>query len=110
MVAIYEQGDIVAVNLDPTVGHEPKKTRPVLVVSADDFNVRAALTIVVPISSVDNGYPMHVRVDTDEVDGYACVEQMRAVDLVARRTKHIGKADRATMEKVLTCIGAAFGI
>lgn len=110
MVAIFEQGDIVEVSLDPTFGHEPAKKRPALVVSADDFNMCSALTVVVPITSIDNGYPMHVPVNCDEVRGFACVEQMRAIDLAVRVAKRIGRTDQQTMGEVLTRVGAVFGI
>lgn len=31
---VFEQGDIIEVDFDPTRGHEPQKKRPALVVSA----------------------------------------------------------------------------
>lgn len=111
MVSIYDQGDIVRVDLDPTLGHEPQKSRPVLVVSASDFNLKAALTVVAPITSVDNGYPMHVPLsDNDGARGCVCVEQLRAIDLVARKTEFLGTASTETMDAVLTRVGAVFGI
>ncbi len=111
MVNIYNQGDIVRVDLDPTKGHEPQKSRPVLVVSASDFNLNASLTVVAPITSIDNGYPMHVRLnDNDDACGCVCVEQLRAIDLVARKTEYLGTASHETMDAVLTRIGAIFGI
>lgn len=45
------QGDIVWVNLDPTKGPEPKKTRPYLVVSNDNYNQVFNTVIILPISS-----------------------------------------------------------
>ena len=32
-MTLYEQGDIIEVDFDPTLGHEPKKMRPAIVVS-----------------------------------------------------------------------------
>ena len=108
----YLQGDIVEVSFDPTLGHEPAKTRPTLVVSADDFNLMSSMTVVVPITSVDNGYPLHVEVEADggEVHGFACVEQLRALDLVARRTRKVAQATGASMSNVLNVVGSVFGI
>lgn len=111
MVSIYDQGDIIRVDLDPTLGHEPQKSRPVLVVSASDFNLKASLTVVAPITSVDNGYPMHVCLgENDDAQGFVCIEQLRAIDLVARPTEFLGTASPETMDAVLTRVGAVFGI
>lgn len=111
MVSIFDQGDIIEVSLDPSLGHEPQKTRPVLVVSANDFNMNASLTVVAPITSIDNGYPMHVGLSDDEdAEGYVCVEQLRAIDLIARKSTYIGTASPETMDAVLTRVGAVFEI
>ncbi len=111
MISIFDQGDIVEVDLDPTVGHEPQKTRSALVISATDFNLKASLTVVAPITSLDNGYPMHVRLgDEDDARGCVCVEQLRAIDLAARKTEYLGTASEETMDAVLTRVGAVFGI
>lgn len=107
---MYLQGDIVQVSFDPSIGHEQRKTRPAVVVSADDFNLRSSMTMVVPITSTDNGYPMHVAVECDKAYGWACVEQVRALDLEARRCRKVGEADGEAMSAILDRIGAMFGI
>ena len=38
MVRKLEQGDIIYVDFNPQSGHEQKGTRPVLVISNNDFN------------------------------------------------------------------------
>lgn len=49
---LFEQGDLIEVDFNPTVGHEPAKRRPALVVSAGYFNnVVSSLTVVCPITS-----------------------------------------------------------
>ncbi len=40
-----KRGDIFLVSLDPTSGHEQQGTRPVLIVSPDDFNQVRALDV-----------------------------------------------------------------
>ena len=50
-----KQAEIWLVNFDPTVGSEVRKTRPALVVSADDIGL-LPLRIVVPITSWDETY------------------------------------------------------
>ena len=104
-MTLYEQGDIIEVDFDPTLGHEPKKMRPALVVSVGYFNnVISSLTVVCPITSTVNGHPLH---------GCVCLEQIRAIDLSSpkRRTKKTGLSmDTETMTRVLDGIGAMFGI
>ena len=43
-----EQGDVILVDFNPSVGHEPAKLRPAVVVSGYGFNSRANLVAVVP--------------------------------------------------------------
>jgi len=38
MGVVVKQYDVVLINLDPTIGHEIKKTRPCLVVSPNEMN------------------------------------------------------------------------
>ena len=82
-MTLYEQGDIIEVDFDPTLGHEPKKMRPALVVSVGYFNnVLSSLTVVCPITSTVNGHPLHVEIASDNaVHGCVCLEQIRAIDL-----------------------------
>ena len=49
-MADVRRGDIVIVNLDPTIGVEIKKTRPAIVVSNDSINRFSQLVVVVPLT------------------------------------------------------------
>jgi mRNA interferase ChpB len=46
-----KRGDIYLVSLDPTLGHEQRGQRPVLVVSPTEFNDATKLPVVLPITS-----------------------------------------------------------
>ncbi len=109
---VFEQGDIVLVDFDPSVGHEPRKYRPALVISSTDFNKRCALTALAPITSTDNRYPLHVYLEDDEADirGYVVVEGLRTLDLNCRRCRVAGSASKEVMDRVLELVGAVFGI
>lgn len=107
---ICEQGEVLYVDFEPHVGHEPAKYRPAIVLSADAFNRVSSMTVVAPITSTDNGYPMHSKIDCEDVSGFACVEQMKAVDLNARKCKHVGYAEEQQMNALLSLAGAVFGI
>jgi mRNA interferase MazF len=59
-----KRGEIYWANLDPTIGAEIKKTRPVLVVSNNINNTYSPLVTILPISSnVKNPYPYEVLVE-----------------------------------------------
>ena len=114
-MTLFEQGDIIEVNFDPTLGHEPKKMRPALVVSVGYFNnVLSSLTLVCPITSTVNGHPLHIEIASgNAVHGCVCLEQIRAIDLSSskRCAKKIGASmDTETMTQVLNGIGAMFSI
>lgn len=58
--------------------------------SADDFNYMSSMTMVAPITTLNNGYPMQARVEgCEDVWGWACVEQMRAFDLGERTCQRL---------------------
>jgi mRNA interferase MazF len=99
-----ERGAVVWVDFDPTAGRDQRGTRPALVVSSTDYlaSVRD-LAIVVPIASVDRGWPHHVLVEGDRTGlakpSFAMTEQPRTISTsrIARRT---GTADADTMRRV----------
>lgn len=109
---ICSQGDVIQVSFDPSRGHEPQKTRPGLIVSTNGFNLRSSLTMVAPITSTSNGYPLHVPIRDEScgASGFICVEQMRALDLAARPCYRLGSVSNHDMSQVLNVVGAIFGI
>ncbi|MCK0112468.1 type II toxin-antitoxin system PemK/MazF family toxin [Ornithinimicrobium sp. F0845] len=79
-------GDIVWAELDPAMGREQGGRRPVVVVASSGFlDVVDSLAIVVPVTSVDRGWPNHVRLGRIQRPSFAMTEQVRAV---ARRRLH----------------------
>lgn len=76
-----KRGSVYWVKLDPAIGTETKKTRPGLIVSNDEGNEISSRVIVAPITSSTNKiYPFEVELETDEVQGKAMLDQIRAVD------------------------------
>jgi len=105
----FEQGDIVEVNFDPTLGHEPQKKRPALVVSTNRFNDATSMTIVCPIASQTNGFFLHERLPQGlPIQGAVVMEQARAIDLEARGAEKICSLDEVTLEAILICIRSFF--
>ncbi len=107
----FRCGDVVWADLDPSAGHEQNKRRPLIVVSNDKFNMRCSLTMAVPITSVDSGYPLHVPVGVVPAEGhgiplkgFAEIEQLKSLDLRARNATLVGSIDERGMDKILAMV------
>lgn len=103
-----EPGEILWANLAPVAGREQGGHRPVLVVASEGY-LRAVTTmaVVVPLTTVDRGWPNHVRVygpHTLEHPSWAMTEQVRAIDR-GRLTGRAGHAALATMAAVSLYLG-----
>lgn len=62
-----KRGEIYFANLDPTVGDEIKKTRPVLIISNNASNNVANTITIIPITSnVNKIYPFEVLLNINE--------------------------------------------
>jgi mRNA interferase MazF len=102
------RGALVWVSFDPTQGREQRGTRPALVMSSTGYlqSVRD-LVIVVPITSVDRGWPHHVPIHTtsgpDDVRltrrSFAMTEQPRTISR-QRIGRTAGTASDATVTEV----------
>lgn len=111
---ICEQGDIVSINFYPSQRHEPAGRHYAIVISPWEINRMSALTVVVPVTSTDNGYPLHVRLsDDDPIYGFAQCEAIRAMDLGAREARGgvevVGSVDDATLADILARVLVVIG-
>jgi len=104
------------INLDPTVGHEIRKTRPCLVVQNDVGNRFSPVTIVVPVGGAEHVakiYPIHVLISKGEggltKDSVAMCNQIRCVD-ESRIGKTHGHVSTATMAKVDQALKVSLGL
>ncbi|MBI4842497.1 MAG: type II toxin-antitoxin system PemK/MazF family toxin [candidate division NC10 bacterium] len=93
MVAV-RRGDVILANLDPTIGVEIKKTRPVIVLSNDSINQLSQLVVVVPLTkNVAHLSPSHALIPKGiarlSIASKAVTEQIKAVDK-RRLVKRLG--------------------
>lgn len=84
------QYQIVLVNLDPTIGHEIKKTRPCVVISPDEMNRHLLTIIIAPVSSKSRSYPTRVQLGQNKLSGWIVLDQIRTIDR-NRIIKEMGK-------------------
>lgn len=105
------RGDILALSLDPTKGHEIRGTRPVLVLSADAFNKASGLLLVAPITqggsaSRGTGFSVSLMGTGTATQGVVLCDQTRTVDTRARTFKRIEKAPPVVVEEALDAVRA----
>ena len=101
---IPESGDIVALSFDPQSGHEQKGRRPALIVSNKVFNKHLGLAFACPITNTQRDFPFHVAVNSENLTGYIMVEQLKSIDYKSRKIKFIEKADKETLEEVMSIV------
>ncbi|MFY7933377.1 MAG: type II toxin-antitoxin system PemK/MazF family toxin [Microcystis aeruginosa] len=90
---MVERFAILLVALDPTRGSELQKTRPCVVVSPSEINVRLRTVVIAPITSNVKNYPTRITIDQENVRGSIALDQIRAIDKI-RIVAKIGSLDQ----------------
>ena len=103
------RGDVFLVNFDPSMGAEPRKTRPAVLVSNDAANAtanrnrRGVITVVPITSNTTRVYPFQVLLSSGEAgidrESKAQAEQLRSID-VARLGRRLGAVHPATLRQL----------
>ncbi len=91
------QWSLVDANLDPVVGSEQRGSRPVLVVSNEEYNLSAANVTVLPLTSTKRRlYPCEVALTQGtggiKLDSIVMAHQIRTISRL-RLGKTIGSLD-----------------
>ena len=103
------RGETHLAALDPVIGKEISKTRPVVVVSNDINNEYSGTVTILPVTSASLGkvYPFEVFLPRGSgrlpKDSKAKADQIRTLDK-ARLVKRIGKLENTLMEKIESAI------
>ncbi len=92
--------DVFLVALDPTIGHEIKKTRPCMVISPDEMNHHIGTVIIAPMTTKGRDYPTRVACTFQGVEGQVVLDQLRTVDKT-RLVKKLGRLSPSAAERVL---------
>ena len=99
--------EIGLVALDPTLGHEIKKTRPCVIISPDEMNRHIGTVIIAPMTSKGRNYPSRVECTFQGVQGQIILDQIRTVDK-KRIVKRLGKLQTASSDRVLIVLNEMF--
>jgi len=95
--------DVYWANLDPAMGVEIKKRRPVAIVSPDELNSHLGSVICAPLTSKLRNYPFRPLVIINNTQGQIALDQMRALDKERLQT-FIGRLNKEEQERVLSCL------
>jgi len=106
------RGEIWLVNLDPTIGAEIRKTRPVVVISSDAIGV-LPIKLVAPVTEWKEYLARniwHVRIVPDVANGLAKISaidvlQLRGVD-TQRFVRRLGSVAPEIVQAILIAIAA----
>ncbi|MDR2308851.1 MAG: type II toxin-antitoxin system PemK/MazF family toxin [Paucimonas sp.] len=97
-VGTLEVGDIIMLDLDPTVGHEQQNFRPCIVLSVAPWNaVTRGFVFVLPLTRTVSPNPnaTYPRLEESQndagVSGTVLLDQMRSLDALGRNGKLVGK-------------------
>lgn len=104
---VINRFEVHLVNLDTTVGHEIKKTRPCLVISPDEMNRHIRTLIVAPMTTKAQSYPTRVSCRFKGKSGQIVLDQIRTVDSV-RLVSKLGKISQRTASHVLGVLQEMF--
>ena len=99
-----KRGEIYFANLDPTIGKEINKTRPVLIISNDINNLYSELVTIVPITSqTEKIYPYEVLISKDESglikNSKIKCNQIRTIDKL-RFLKKAGSVSKDKLDQI----------
>ena len=109
------RGDVLEVNLDPSVGREFMKKRPCLIIQNDLLNRHSQTAVVAPITGAENGRrgPTYIPIKKGEAglpkDSLIVCHQLRTVD-ESRFGRVYGQAESETMRKVAAALKVVLDI
>ena len=110
------RGDVWSINLDPTVGAEIKKTRPVVIVSDDAIGI-LPLKVIVPITDWKDRYAVAawmVRLEPNPENGLSKTSaadafQVRSV-AQERFVRRLGKLSDSAMRDIARALAVVLSI
>ncbi|BAP57652.1 PEMK-like protein [Thioploca ingrica] len=91
--------EVYLVSLDPTTGHEIKKTRPCVVISPDEMNKHIKTVIIAPMTTKRCAYITRIPITFDSKEGEIVLDQIRTVDK-SRLVEYLGKVDESIAKEM----------
>jgi len=100
-----KQGDIILVDFDPTKGREQAGYRPAVVISRTEYNRKRDLVFICPITGSTKSLRFRVLLDDrTQTQGDVICEQVRVIDLLARKCKVVEELPKDLLKQVLDAV------
>ena len=108
---MVKQGDVIKLDLSPTIGHEQSGYRPAVIVSNDFAISKTNMIYIAPVTNTARPFPLHVELDNrTNTTGIILCEQVKAVDIIARKYTYVESLPADILDKVLTRIISCFNV
>ena len=104
---VPDSGDVIWIDLHPTVGHEETGKRPALALSPSSYNGKTSLVVACAMTTKKNGYPFEVEMPDG---GIVLADHVRCLDWRVRNAKPKGAAPPEVLKRVLTLLGTLLKI
>lgn len=104
---VIKRFEVYLVNLDPTIGHEIKKTRPCLIISPDEMNRNISTVMIAPMTTKGRKYPCRISCSFQGKDGQIVLDQIRTIDK-ERLVKKLGVISKPAQQKTLNILQEMF--
>jgi mRNA interferase MazF len=106
---IPKRFDIVLVNLDPVIGSEMAKTRPAVVVSADEMNAALDTVVVCPLTTVLHPrWRSRIQITSQGRRGEIAVDQIRTISK-RRLVRYIDHITEKAADELRRTISEMYG-
>jgi len=110
---VLKQADIWLMELDPVRGHEQAGTRPVVLLSVNDFNQsKVKLVFACPLTTKQKSVSMHVCIDQKsglDYVSFAKPEDTRSLS-TQRLVKKIGRVSAKEFRQIQVMLKVILGI
>jgi len=113
----YNKWDIWRANLDPVIGSEQGKSRPVIIISEDDINSLLNIVNIIPITSRKEGrtiYPNEALLEQQkyglESESIALCHQIRTIDKKRLSKKFGSIKDPLKQKEIIDALCFQLGI
>jgi len=100
---VIKQYDVFLISLDPTIGHEIKKSRPCVIISPDEMNKHIETVIIAPMTTKSYDYPTRVSLKFQNKRCWIVLDQIRTVDK-RRLIKCLGNVEKQTIHRIKSVI------
>ena len=98
-------------DFDPIKGREQSGYRPAVVISRTAYNIKRGLAIICPITSTVKALHFHIMLDDrTKTQGDIICEQVKVIDLPARKCKIVEQLPRDLLAKVIDAVSVIISL